>query len=194
MKRYALLIPLLVLSSVLALPQPCAACSCVEPTPAGSIANATAVFRGRVTAITPQPGSRFQTVSLLADTGWKGMVTRDMTLVTDKTSASCGFPFQVGMEYLVFARQEPSGSLTTGLCSGTQPLAGPQTGQTPISAFLAALGPDTPVTGATPPAMPAAGLGGATGLGLEWLVVIAAAALIGGGICLGCLRRRKVAR
>lgn len=194
MKRYSLLIPLLVLLSLLALPQPCAACSCVEPTPAGSIANATTVFRGRVTAITPRPGSRFQIVSLLADTGWKGAVTRDMTLVTDKTSASCGFPFQVGMEYLVFARQEPSGSLTTGLCSGTQPLTGPHIGRTPVSAFLVALGPDTPVAGTTPPGMPAAGTGGAAGSGLGRLVVIAAAALIGVGLFFGRRHRKGVAR
>lgn len=194
MKRYRLLIPLLVLSSVLALPQPCAACSCIMQTPDEAIAHATTIFRGRVTAITPGPGPRSVTVAMTADTSWKGTVNRETSLVTDPDTASCGYPFEVGEEYLVFARGGQSGGLSTSSCSATQSTAGPQRHVLPVSGFLALLGSGAPAIEAPPPAMPAAGIGGVAGSGLGWLVVIAAAALIGVGLFFGRRRREGVAR
>ncbi len=54
MRRYLPRLLVIGLLSVFALPRPCAACYCIPPsTAARALAGSDAVFRGRVTAISP---------------------------------------------------------------------------------------------------------------------------------------------
>jgi hypothetical protein len=40
------------------------------------------------------------------------------------TGEACGYPFQMGGAYLVYAAPGPAEDLQTGMCSGTRDLAG----------------------------------------------------------------------
>jgi hypothetical protein len=62
------------------------------------------------------------TFTLSVDGELKGDVDATADVVTPRESASCGVDLQVGERYLVIADRE-DGTLRTGLCSGTQPLA-----------------------------------------------------------------------
>jgi hypothetical protein len=120
------------------------ACSCVPPPPpAEALANSTAVFAGQVTEIVapanlggPDPVQ----VTFAVSKGWKGAEQPTIVLNTSGSSASCGFEFVKGQEYLVYATTF-EGRLETGLCTRTAQLdlAGDD---------LAALGDGTVPTGA----------------------------------------------
>ena len=53
---------------------------------------------------------------------WKGEQTNELTVYTESSGASCGYEFEQGKEYLVFA-SKGEGKLRTGLCSETQLLS-----------------------------------------------------------------------
>jgi hypothetical protein len=109
------------------------ACSCLafpaDEAEAAAMAypQADAVFVGRVTDIkSGVPGmSRFRQVYFDVDKAWKG-VTDDSGVVvrTAANSAACGYPFNRGETYLVFAFRNPKdGSLSTNLCTLNRPAA-----------------------------------------------------------------------
>jgi hypothetical protein len=55
---------------------------------------------------------------------WKGPDGTQMKIRTSDSSASCGYSFETGAQYLVFAsRDSENGQYSTGLCSLTRPLA-----------------------------------------------------------------------
>lgn len=95
------------------------ACSCVSPPPpAQAKESAAAVFEGRVTRIEDpdtQPKVHFQVVR-----SFKGPSHETLTVRTASNSAACGYGFEEGKSYLVYASDE--GGLTTSLCSRTQPI------------------------------------------------------------------------
>jgi hypothetical protein len=99
-------------------PSRAAACSCMAPPPpAESAQNSTAVFEGRVTRIDdPQgePKVHFQVVR-----SFKGPSSESIEVRTANSSAACGYGFEEGKSYLVYASEE-SGALHTGLCSRTR--------------------------------------------------------------------------
>jgi hypothetical protein len=111
------------------LPRPAAACTCVDLSAAAALAAADAVFSARVKDIQPgtpaKPGwqSSNDPVVVLLDVSsyWKGRVTRAMTVTTAESDISCGFPFERGRDYLIYARRVSDG-LSTGLCSRTKAL------------------------------------------------------------------------
>ncbi len=105
-------------------------CLCLPARPKEAFNQATAVFSSEVATITPGPlewqVSRFfpylytypnsLRVTFQVDEVWKG--TPYQNLVVSTPTYSCGYSFQVGKKFLVYA----SGSedqLHTGLCSGT---------------------------------------------------------------------------
>jgi hypothetical protein len=75
-------------------------------------------------------------------TAWRGVDTREVTVSTHRSSAMCGYPFQEGEEYLVYARGGEG--LTVSLCSRTAPLAD-------AGEDLAALGAGEPGSALAPP-------------------------------------------
>ncbi|MFB2919074.1 MULTISPECIES: hypothetical protein [Aerosakkonema] len=130
---------LLVAASLLVLlnSNPADACSCLSANPRRSYQQARAVFAGKVTdivvrqrAVDRQPNNDNEADRLFTEVKvtfevtkvWKGRISRQAVVMTSRSSASCGYNFEKGKEYLVYAANEDA-ELTTGLCSGTKPLA-----------------------------------------------------------------------
>lgn len=132
--------PLVLVAGVLLLtPGRALACLCVAPgLPAEEMARSAAVLAGRVLRIDAPRGGMVSTgdpvhVVFQVERVWKGPAVHNLVIVTARHSVSCGFPFEVGQEYLVYARAV-EGELHTSICSRTAPLAA-------AGEDLAALGP-----------------------------------------------------
>jgi len=105
------------------------ACSCAPP-PAANVAlnEADAVFAGRVIELrlVPQfgrdPASSFLVedleVTIAVHSLWKGEVGETQRLFTTFTCCVCGFHFEIGEEYLVYAT-DVDGMLRTSMCTRT---------------------------------------------------------------------------
>jgi hypothetical protein len=111
------------------LPRPAGACTCSSKTPPCSdYWQAAAVFRGRVESIeraaaaaADAPGSRTVTFSVLEPfTGVNGRSSVRVT--TPGSTATCGYKFSVGREYVVYAAAGPGETLVTTVCSRTTPV------------------------------------------------------------------------
>jgi len=101
-------------------PQTAAACSCMQQTQEDAAQNAVAIFEGRVTRIenpSGQPKVHFQVVR-----SFKGSSQESLAASTANSSASCGYGFEEGKSYLVYASQE-EGALWVSLCSRTALIA-----------------------------------------------------------------------
>lgn len=102
------------------------ACSCAPPPPPQEARDqAAAVLAGKVLEITTetQPGLPVgrRTVRLQVEKIWKGAACGEMTVTTGLGDADCGFSFEVGKSYLIYAFQE-NGGLATNICTRTAPL------------------------------------------------------------------------
>ena len=106
------------------------ACKCVQPgSPSEEMEKFAAVFAGRVVSIehsfdpnstTRGPGDR-TTVGLEVSTVWKGAVHEDMYVTTPPTGGSCGFAFEEGREYILYAHDSAADDdvYTVSICSRT---------------------------------------------------------------------------
>ncbi|MCH9662843.1 MAG: hypothetical protein K0U66_04170, partial [Gammaproteobacteria bacterium] len=106
-------------------PTPTQACSCIAPgPPAVEFARATAVFVGRVTAITGAESAKGypqRKVALQVEESWKGVEEESLTLYTGSGGGDCGYPFEEGESYLVYAyRADQTDDLGASICSRTQ--------------------------------------------------------------------------
>ncbi len=149
----AVVLSLLGLLIALPLPRSCLACSCAQPTtPAGGWTRAAlltqgdVVFRGKVVHAGPLrvlgggATDGTYTVTFQADEVWKGAVTGSVVVQAGQGGGDCTIPFQVSQEWLVYGHGDPSGVVTTGICSRTSQLAGGRN-----AGDLAVLGSGTPV-------------------------------------------------
>lgn len=57
---------------------------------------------------------------------YKGVQTKEVLVTTGISGGDCGFDFEIGKRYLVFASANPSGQLSTDICSGTGLMADSQ--------------------------------------------------------------------
>ncbi len=118
---------------------PANACTCLEsPPPLAALAEATVVFSGVVVNISPA-GVDLD-VSLQVTGWWKGVTSSPIVIRTASHPVSCGFDFEVGVEYLVYAypgTPAQGGALSTTGCTRTTPIA-------EAGADLAELGPPMP--------------------------------------------------
>ena len=108
------------------------ACECIGPSPPSkAFDESTAVFAGRVTSIESVDYNK--KVYFDVERVWKGKVENAVTTSTGGDSGACGYDFEEGREYLVYAYGDKE-SLGTGICTRTQPV---------IDAYvdMAALGP-----------------------------------------------------
>lgn len=105
------------------------ACTCAtERDPLVALGYADAVFNGTVSG-KHDPRTDFTVVStgdpidfrLRVTTIWKGPLADSVTIRTKRCDASCGFPFEIGESYLIYANQDSAG-LHTHLCTRTQSL------------------------------------------------------------------------
>lgn len=103
------------------------ACSCRgRPTIAEARERATVVFLGRVTEVREdtmdfhgtgeQDRARAITLRVLA--GWKGAVADTAVVRTGAGGGDCGYPFEQGLTYLVYATG-PDGDWRTNICQRT---------------------------------------------------------------------------
>ena len=116
--------------------RPASACNCIQSGPAcQTFWKTDAVFDATVDSITPTSrteilGERSVTIAgflvqLSVRQSWKGAAPGPLTVTTNAGDASCGFHFEVGRRYLVFARQNPDGGpLDVSLCSLTRAFDG----------------------------------------------------------------------
>lgn len=98
------------------------ACSCARPGSVNeSLAQATVVFAGQVIDIEPIDNRRVE-VEFDVETVWKGSNTSTISVYTAPNPAVCGYSFEIGRSYLVYAR-ENRGSLSVNQCSRTNLLS-----------------------------------------------------------------------
>lgn len=76
----------------------------------------TAVFYGEVTEVARQADGLV--VKFIVWSVWKGAVVGEKIVRTAENSAMCGFNFEVGKKYLVYASGE-SANLQTNICTRT---------------------------------------------------------------------------
>jgi len=111
------------------------ACSCSYPgTPTQAAARADAVFSGRVANIfgpyVESSSADPVRVQFEVSKVWKGNVSTEVTVVTALSSVSCGYEFEKGKVYIVYAYVDDSdfvshdkGELITSVCTRTKPLS-----------------------------------------------------------------------
>lgn len=116
------------------------ACSCLaqgEETVTQQVSraknDARAVFTGKVVEIVRKPGSSSVVVKLKTEKSWKGTVSKRVSILTGENSALCGFNFEVGKSYLIYAQGTNANDLQTNICTRTA-------GLTNAKADLKALG------------------------------------------------------
>ena len=95
------------------------ACSCIQPpAPRVAAAEASAVFEGRTFGMHRESGRlRF---SFEVTRVWKGDVGPKVELTTHEQDSMCGRAFELGVQYIVYARAGDGGTLTDSLCSRTR--------------------------------------------------------------------------
>jgi hypothetical protein len=176
-------------------PCPVFACSCAPPgTPIQELNRSGAVFAGKVVAIDapsnlPILTTSFPFINFLSSSAdpvsvtfdvsdvWKGPAYRQLVVTTVRDSASCGYPFQVGETYLVYATEQGA-ELTTNLCSRTNSISQAQSD-------LVALGPGTaPTLDSAPQRSPINSL----------LLALGGVSIVLTGLILLLLRKRRPAQ
>lgn len=110
----------------LALSAPTArACTCIgPPPPAEALSEAAAVFVGTADDLDEVDGQRGKELSvrLHVDRVYKGLEGEQVAVRTASNGAACGFGFERGERYLVYAH-EYEGQLRVSLCSRTRAAA-----------------------------------------------------------------------
>lgn len=104
------------------------ACSCVAGIPlCETFWKTPVVFAGEVLQITLDPASRNpqypagRLVRFRVDRAWRGGVSDRVVIHTGAGGRDCGYDFERGVKYLVYAHQR-DGRLSTGICSRTRPI------------------------------------------------------------------------
>jgi hypothetical protein len=109
------------------------ACSCAPPESVSkAIEQASAVFAGRITRL-EQVGEGFlqkKKATFAVEMAWKGAdIRREVEVLTNLHSASCGLGFQVGQAWVIYAHQRPDrvgGGLGSNLCTRSRKLGDDQ--------------------------------------------------------------------
>ena len=85
--------------------------------------DAQVVFSGKVLEIIRKPESSSVIIKFRADKSWKGDVSKRISISTGADSALCGFNFEVGKSYLIYAQGTDAKDLQTTICTRTAALA-----------------------------------------------------------------------
>lgn len=100
------------------------ACSCIAPTGkvktqvTNAYKDSAAIFTGKVISMEKTTDGNYWLVRLTVQTTWKGTGTSEITIKTALDSAMCGYGFEDGKEYLVYAHGTAA-DLNVGNCSRT---------------------------------------------------------------------------
>lgn len=88
--------------------RPVAACSCAVPRTADYLEHSDTVFAGRVLEVgrikDGQSSGTLIDVTLAVDRAWLGAAEAEMVVRTAASEASCGYTFEAGKRYIVYAR------------------------------------------------------------------------------------------
>lgn len=111
-----------ILAFIAGLTQDASACTCtMPPPPAQAFAEADAVYLGRIISFEPDTVNGWiAKIDVLRL--WKGDKEAAGELFTSGSSASCGYYFEVGQTYVVYAYKDTNGSLHTNICMRTNPI------------------------------------------------------------------------
>ena len=102
------------------LPTRAEACSCVAPpAPKVALQRSTAVFEGKVVALERKPELHRLTARFEVSRVWKGELTTRAEVSTIDVGSMCGYGFEVGSSYVVYAAGEATG-LSTSACTRTK--------------------------------------------------------------------------
>lgn len=77
-----------------------------------------AVFLGKVTEVIKDPNAFFVKVKFESEKIYKGKFSEEVVITTGQGSGDCGFYFEVGKSYLVYAYGN-LGNLETNICQRT---------------------------------------------------------------------------
>jgi hypothetical protein len=106
------------------------ACSCISSgPPCQGYFQVEAVFAGTVQTISPVEGTpdspnRGRVVVFAIERAFRGVQGTTAEITTGMGGGDCGYPFEVGERYLVYAYREKEASrLGTGICTRTRPIA-----------------------------------------------------------------------
>jgi hypothetical protein len=83
---------------------------------------ARAVFIGKVVEIRRDPQAYIVGVKFQVQNAWKGTFPYEVTVDTGLGSGDCGYRFEIGEIYLVYAYGSNESSLVTNICQRTAPL------------------------------------------------------------------------
>jgi hypothetical protein len=83
--------------------------------------HARAVFSGSVLRI-DEAGDSMR-VTFKIEGSWKGALSKEVVVVTGRGGGDCGYRFEVGQNYLVYAYGVGEAGLGTNICQRTMPLA-----------------------------------------------------------------------
>jgi hypothetical protein len=105
------------------------ACSCDLPTTNNlqslvkkAYKDSKAVFSGQVLEITRNEKLWFIQVRFRPEKSWKNELSKEITITTGLGSGDCGFSFEVGKKYLIYANGTAK-NLGTNICTRTNLLA-----------------------------------------------------------------------
>ncbi|HKO60998.1 MAG TPA: carboxypeptidase regulatory-like domain-containing protein [Pyrinomonadaceae bacterium] len=104
------------------------ACSCAgSPLPCESYWQASAVFLGTVTHSKNVNSKREEydfysrVFHFTIDKGFRGVKGTEVEVSTGSGGGDCGYGFEIGRQYLVYAYKDDNNRLVTGICSRTRP-------------------------------------------------------------------------
>lgn len=130
MRHKIVLAIMLSIVSIILIPAPPAtvACSCVEPqSTEAELVRSEAVFAGNVLVVKEHKSlSGYMTKSVLFEVSqsWKGVAESQIIIKTGQGDGDCGYSFQEGVEYLVYANSSSmygdEDDLVTIICSRTK--------------------------------------------------------------------------
>jgi hypothetical protein len=99
------------------------ACSCIQPpAPRAAAAEATAVFEGRTFGMHHEAGPHGNRLRFSFEVSrvFKGDIGAKIDVTTPASPAMCGRAFEIGVQYIVYARAIEGGGLADSLCSRTR--------------------------------------------------------------------------
>jgi hypothetical protein len=116
---------------MVSVPSTVSACSCVEPQSVeAELLRSKAVFAGKVLEVKENKTlSGYMTKSVLLEVSqsWKGVTESQVIITTGQGGGDCGYDFQKGIEYLVYANPSSmygdEDELVTIICSRTNELS-----------------------------------------------------------------------
>lgn len=80
--------------------------------------NSVAVFSGKVTEIFKDPNAYFVKVKFESEKIYKGVISKEVIITTGRGGGDCGYNFEVGKNYLVYAYGDFD-NLQTNICQRT---------------------------------------------------------------------------